>query len=79
MKKILKTIVIIPNLTLMTLLSLYIIYRIYKETGMVEMEFFDSEDLATEDIKNHVKDYYPKSLQYFVAVMFYLWLIFRII
>lgn len=70
MNKILKLIIIIPNLPFIVILSVYIIISIQLNSGFVETNFLDKIE-----IKKYINQIYPKHFSYFIAIMFYLFII----
>lgn len=73
-KKILKRLILIPNLPFILIFIGYIVYKIYKHTGIVEMELKSGEEMLTDELKKYIMERYPKHLQIFIAVFFYIWL-----
>lgn len=74
--KAIRILTLIPNLPLIIILAIYLFIKIYRNTGIIEMEFIEEGDeILTKDIRDYIKSLYPKVLLYSVAVMFYGWLI----
>lgn len=74
-KKTLKFLYILPNYPFYIIVAIFVAYKIYKETGLVEMTLVDPKDVVTEDIKTFIENNYPKHLGHGIAIFFYATLI----
>jgi hypothetical protein len=75
MKKILKLIFIgIPNIPLIIIIWIYVIYNIFKHNSIVEIVMYmeNNEDFATSEIKSHIGKLFPKML--FRGIALYFWM-----
>jgi hypothetical protein len=77
MKKILKPLIIIPNLPFILALSIYILVNLYRHSSLVEREL--REDLITPEVKKHMEEIYPKHFRYAVAIVFYGWILINLV
>jgi hypothetical protein len=76
MKKIFKLIFIgIPNIPLIIVMIIYVIYNMFKHTGMVEMHMQEGGDFLTNEIKDHLYKMFPKVLFRSIALCFWLYVI----
>lgn len=71
MKKYLKLFFItLPNFPIVIILSIYILFKIFKYTGFIELNV-SRNDLSPE-LKKYIKQMYPKHLTYAIATLFWL-------
>ena len=75
LNKFLKPIVFIPNIPFILIVLIYVIIQLYKHTGVVEMEIIDTEDLMKGDVKEYIDNAYPEHFRYFIAILFYSYVI----
>jgi len=76
MKKIFKLIFIgIPNIPLIIVMIIYVIYNMLKYTGMVEMQMQEGGNFLTNEIKDHLYKMFPKVLFRSIALCFWLYVI----
>ena len=71
--------IIIPNLPFITIIALYVLYKITKETGLVEIQMINSEDVLTDKIKKHILKLLPSVLMNCIALIFWLYIILKYI
>lgn len=72
--KILKVIVVIPNLPIMIAISIFFLCKLYNESSATEIAMSEesSEELINKDeAKKYIEKIYPKSLRYLVAFIVY--------
>lgn len=78
-KKIVKVIIGIPNLPFQLMCSVYVIVKIIKETGINEFSMVTKEDLENNvELKNYIKNLYPLSISYMIALLFYTYIVLNI-
>jgi hypothetical protein len=71
-RKIVNVIIEIPNFPFRMMGVIYIVVKIIKETGMAEFSMTAKEDWnSNEELNNFIDNYYPTSLSYLVAFLFY--------
>jgi len=74
--KILKWIFIgIPNIPLIIVVTIYVVYNIWKHTGIVEMQMQEDGDFLTKELKDHINKMFPKVLFRSIALCFWLYII----
>jgi hypothetical protein len=82
LKKIFNTLGIIfiglPNLPFAIIISIYVLYNIYKNNSIVEIEISQDkgESLITDEIKEYIKKVYPTWLMVLVALYFWYLILF---
>ena len=74
MKKIIKHLILIPNLPFIIIISIYVVVNLHRHTGAVEMEFIEEDEdlLSNSSIRKYIEEIYPKHFRYFIAILFYL-------
>jgi hypothetical protein len=72
-----KIIIGIPNIPLILFITCYVIYNLWKHTGIVEMHLQSS--FLTKEIKEHLELMFPKFLFRLTAILFWTFLIFKIL
>lgn len=79
MKKLLYRIFIWPpNFPFALILGIYFMCKIYKHTGIVEMEFIENDDITNNSrLKEYIKKVYPLHFKVFVSVVFWCYIIFH--
>jgi hypothetical protein len=71
-RKIVNVIIEIPNFPFIMMGVIYIVVKIIKETGITEFSMTAKEDWnSNEELNNFIDNYYPTSLSYLVAFLFY--------
>jgi hypothetical protein len=71
-RKIVNWIIEIPNFPLRLFSVIYIAIKIVKETGITEFTMTTKEDWDNNvELNNFIDNYYPTSLSYLVAFLFY--------
>ena len=71
-RKIVNVIIEIPNFPFIMMGVIYIVVKIIKETGITEFSMTAKEDWnSNEELNNFINNYYPTSLSYLVAFLFY--------
>lgn len=76
-KKIVGYIILIPNITFMLGMSIYVMVKIFKHNSLTDISTMDEKDIVDdENIIQFVADSYPLWLEVFVAAFIYTCLIF---
>lgn len=71
-RKIVNVIIEIPNFPFRMMGVIYIVVKIIKETGITEFSMTAKEDWnSNEELNKFIDNYYPTSLSYLVAFLFY--------
>jgi len=71
-RKIVNVIIEIPNFPFIMMGVIYIVVKIIKETGITEFSMTAKKDWnSNEELNNFIDNYYPTSLSYLVAFLFY--------
>ena len=66
MKRLIKPFIVIPNLPFIIAVSIYLVITLYKNTGSLELN-----GKYREDIQKCIREIYPRSFRYFIAIFFY--------
>lgn len=72
--KILRIIVFIPNLPFTLIISIYVIFKFFKESSFTEITLAvekGDELINLEDGQKYVDSIYPRPLRYCIAAIFY--------
>jgi len=67
----------IPNIPLILFISIYVLYNLWKHTGIVEMNMQSS--FLTQEIKEHINIMFPKILFRINAFVFWTYVLFKAI
>jgi len=77
--KLLKSIFIgIPNFPFIIIISIHVLYNIWKHTGIVEMHMMEGQSFLTPEIKDYLNKSFPKVFFRCFALLFWLYIIFKI-
>lgn len=74
LKNILDNLIYLPNILFIIIIGIYVLYKCYKNTGIVEFIMTDEDDKA-EEVAIIVEKIYPIQIQIVVAVVFYLYML----
>ena len=78
-RKIVDVIIEIPNFPFRMMGVIYIVVKIIKETGITEFSMTAKEDWnSNEELNNFIDNFYPTSLSYLVAFLFYTYIVLNI-
>ena len=79
MSIIIKHLILIPNLPFIILIVIYVFVNLHKHTSEVEMEFIEADEdvFVNSGIKEHIEEIYPKHFRYFIAIVFYILILFK--
>ena len=78
-RKIVNVIIEIPNFPFRMMGVIYIVVKIIKETGITEFSMTAKEDWnSNEELNNFIDNFYPTSLSYLVAFLFYTYIVLNI-
>jgi len=76
--KILKGIFIgIPNIPLIIVILIYVLYNLFKHTGVVEMQMQTS--FLTKEIEEYLLEMFPRTLFVTTAIMFWSYILIKFI
>lgn len=78
-KTIVKYIVALPNLPFVIAMGVYVMYKIYKETGSADFFMYDGANFINDDIKLWMRKVYSNELKTLIAIVFYLWVLFKVL
>ena len=78
LKKILEGVILLPNLPFILIAGIYVTYESIKQIGVIEW-LSTADDGSTEEEINLFDDIYPNKLAYIIAIIFYGWLLYKIL
>lgn len=74
--KLLKYIFIgIPNIPLILMICIYVVSKIFKNTGIIEMSMLEGSSFLTSEIKEYLSKMFPKIIFESIALFFWLYIL----
>jgi len=69
--KVIRGIVILPNLPFKLCLSLYVLYKVLTNTSESELEMLDDGGFTSPELEKYINEVYPETLKYAVSIVTY--------
>lgn len=76
--KILKGVILLPNLPFIFIAVIYVTYITIKQIGVIEW-LSTADDGVTHEERDFIDSVYPDKLAYIIAIIFYGWLLYKIL